>query len=539
MIKPADRRHGPDWFWVSCDIARDLARRGIPGLVPTIKAGVQGPDAVVSGHIHRNILPLIESSEAARLTLEFASRNPEPRDALVARLAERGITPRATQLDAAEFLGKRRGALLGDDMRLGKTLSALMAHDPADGPLVVVAPLPARGVWLGWMRKLWPDTEIGVFTGTKFDTETAKKPLVFAHYDILRFWQRPSEYGRVVFDEAHALTNHRTKRAIAASIIAANARNVVAMTGTPVWDLPPDFWMILSLVAPKGFGGFYDFANRYGAPESSGYGTIYTGLSHGPELRARLGEIMLRRKWMDVTEEMSPISRSVIIAPVPQAERNKLDVLAGQLLSERANTAAHLAAYRRQVTGVKLKTVTNEAARLRSAGHPVVVWTWHKDFANQIARDAAIPIDEVWVIHGDIAAAERDRRIEAWRQCSNGLLVATMAVGQVGIDLSHSPTARPVAIFAELDYTPAVVGQAEMRTFPSHNPQRGMDIIFVVADHLTDQRIIRALITKLSAADPLGVGAAVDSIDALRTAIMGPDEVGDVDRLMEDFLASA
>ncbi len=38
---------------------------------------------------------------------------------------------------------------------------------------------------------------------------------------------------------------------------------------------------------------------------------------------------------------------------------------------------------------------------------------------------------------------------------------------------------------------------------------------------------------------PLGVAAARDSIDALREAVMGPEDHGDLDRLLEDLLASA
>ena len=112
------------------------------------------------------------------------------------------------------------------------------------------------------------------------------------------------------------------------------------------------------------------------------------------------------------------------------------------------------------------------------------------------------------------------------------MLVAGMPVAQAGIDLSHAR----IAIFAEIDFTPAVLGQAEMRTF---SPLRGMDIIFVIANHIVDQRIVRALINKLSAANPLGVGAAVEAIDALRDAVMGPQDEGDLDRLFDDLLASA
>ena len=136
------------------------------------------------------------------------------------------------------------------------------------------------------------------------------------------------------------------------------------------------------------------------------------------------------------------------------------------------------------------------------------------------------------MIHGEVGPYERERRIAEW-QASEApqALIATLAVAQVGIDLSHAR----FAIFAEIDYTPAILGQAEMRTY---DPKRPMDVIFVVAAHLVDQRIVRSLIAKLGAATPLGVGAACEAIDALREAVNGPEEIGDVDRLLEDMIAS-
>lgn len=277
-----------------------------------------------------------------------------------------------------------------------------------------------------------------------------------------------------------------------------------------------------------GWGNRYDFCNRYGAPQSTAYGTIYTGLSNGAELKERMTEVMIRRRWIDVTEDMPAITRSVLVAEVSDAERNKLDVLAGALKSDRTNTAGNLAAYRQRVALLKAKVVCAEAREISWRREPCVIWTWHKSTADHIAKTLG---GGVFVIHGDVQADERERRIEAWKASVDGVLIATMAVAQVGVDFSHAR----IAIFAEIDYTPAILGQAEMRTFAPH---RGMDIIFVVANHIVEQRVVRALINKLSAADPLGVGAAVDAIDALRDAVIGPTDEGDLDRLLEDMLAS-
>ena len=94
---------------------------------------------------------------------------------------------------------------------------------------------------------------------------------------------------------------------------------------------------------------------------------------------------MIRREWRDVLEEQPPISRNILVAEVDEPTRRKLDIFAGQLKTERTNTAANLALYRSKLSTIKLKVVLEEASRIRERDEPLVIWTWHKEFAKQIA----------------------------------------------------------------------------------------------------------------------------------------------------------
>lgn len=412
------------------------------------------------------------------------------------------------------------------------TLTAIMSHDASLGPLFIVAPLSTRAVWLAWIKRVFPGTSIGIMTGKTFQPEQLKQPIVFGHYEIIHKWQALIDIGTLVFDEAHMLTNRNARRTLAAQLLRARAKRVLCMTGTPIWNMPPNLWAVLSLVAPGAWGSWYDFSDRYGLPEPTAHGKKYTGASNVPELNARLTDVMLRRLWKDCASDLPPITRSVLIAEVSDAQCKRLDIITAKLKSERSNTAGNLATYRKHVSTVKVPIVVEEVQKVLAANEPVVAWTWHREMADTLQRrflDLGVP---VFMISGDIPVARRDALIDAWKAHPAAVLVATMSVAQVGIDLSHAR----VAIFGEIDYTPAIIAQTEMRTFIATRP---MDIRFVIANHLTDQRIVRALIAKLGAADPLGVGAAVDTIDALRDAVMGPRDDGDLDRLMEDLLASA
>lgn len=511
----------PGWWSATPEDARDVIT--IPGVKPKGERYL----------LHRTHLPLLTDAagrEAARiLAPTAASSRWEARDR---RTAELGFKLRVVQQQGIDFLEPRRGVLLTDDMRVGKTLTALMTHDPSRGSLVVIAPLSARGMWLGWLRRVFPDLTIGVMIGRDFDREAMNHPIVFGHYDVLAGWQGLFKIGTLILDEAHYLINRNSRRSLAASLLASTAERVVAMTGTPIWDLPPDLWNVLGTVAPGAWGSYYDFANRYGAPEPTAYGNKYTGISNGDELRLRLSEVMIRRRWRDVNADIPPITRSVIVVDIPDAAQRKLDIITTEL-SERSNTVGALATYRKAASKLKIPACARKAIEILGRGEPVVLWTWHVDTAKALAaeiRDGTVG-PPVFCITGEDSAPKREQIIQAWRDSPvPGAIVANLAVAAVAIDLSHAR----IAIFAEIDWTPGIIAQGEMRTFEASRP---MDVFFVVLNHIVDQRLVRALERKLSAADPVGVGAAGDAIDALRLAVLGKPDDGNMCRLIDDLLA--
>lgn len=523
MFKPAIVSNRNDWFEVDSVSVQDLW--GADFCVPGVKRKIQSPPKPDTFLIHRSHLPLMGHPEAIKICTEREAGDWAARDR---ETEARGFKLRITQQQALDYFKPRRGILLGDDMRTGKTLASMMAHDPKRGPLVIVAPLSTRAVWFGWLKRVFPDLPIAKCIGRKIDPALLKYPIVFIHYDLIKDWQVLMPIGTLIFDEGQAIMNSKTLRSKAAAILASRAEKVIVATGTPIWDRPKDLWNIVSMLAPAAWGSYYDFGNRYGAPVQTAYGVDFPGISNADELRLRLSEVMIRRLWKDVQSDLPATTRNIVVAEVDDVTRRKLDVLAGKLKSERTNTAGNLATYRRQLCSVKLRAVLERAKKDLAGGDPLVIWTWHKDFADEITQAFD---GQARMITGDIPPVKRDAIMDAWRQTANGVLVSTMPVAQVGIDLSHAPN----AIFAELDYVPAIIAQAEMRTY---DPKRPMNITFVVADHVVDQRIMKSLIAKLGASDPIGLGSAVDAIEAIRDALLGPNEEGDMARFLDDLLAS-
>ena len=113
-----------------------------------------------------------------------------------------------------------------------------------------------------------------------------------------------------MLDEAHYLVNKGTRRSNAVVLLASRAQKVLALTGTPIWDMPADLWNVIGMLAPGAWGSYWDFGYRYGLPVETGYGTEFSGSSNKEELTARLSEVMIRRLWKDVQSDLPPISRN-------------------------------------------------------------------------------------------------------------------------------------------------------------------------------------------------------------------------------------
>jgi SNF2 family DNA or RNA helicase len=477
--------------------------------------------------LHRSHLPLlVQDADAARIMLPTFKPDWAARDRLTQPL---GFTLRNVQQSGIDFITQRRGTLLCDSMRLGKTLTSIMSHDPASGPLVVICPAMVRPVWISWLRRVFPDEPIGVLIGRTFDPKIIQHKLVVGHYEVLPWWQSSAPIGTIVFDEAHALTSRTARRSRAAVYLAMRAARVICATGTPIWNMPTDLWNVLGLVAPGAFGGYHEFANRYGLPMPTAHGTKYTGVSNEQELHARLSDVMIRRRWVDVADDLPAITRNVSLVELNDDQKLKLDLFVAELSSmTKASTIGTLSRYRKKLSTIKRATVLTEAKVILDRNEPVVIWTWHVELAKKIAETLG---DRAFLLTGEVTNAKRDDAMAAWKAHPAAALVCTMSVAQVGLDFSHAH----LAIFAEIDYTPAILAQAEMRTYA---PTRPMNITYIVADHLIDQRITLALTRKLAAANPLGVSAADDAISALSFAIHGPIDVPDMDRLLADFLGS-
>jgi hypothetical protein len=483
-ISPATR---PDWFtWKDPPFEWCKANAELPGLIP----GIGGGKLIVDFHVsHIPCLP-----DDAQMVVNQIPCYYRPIDMSLMR-----------SYQAADYmrLDGQRGVLLAYQMRLGKSALACHLHDPASGLLLITGPLAAREAWRDWVGRTF-DFPLCCLEGRANPDQPRGYPAYFCHYDILAahadYFQR-ERLGTFVLDEIHLWQSKYSQRVAAASLIAPGAHKVLGLSGTPVWNKPKSLYPLLQILMPGAWGTPFVFKKRYCDAQPGAHGWTYEGASNTEELRLRLEQVMVRRTWADVMPELPPTTRVFEPVGLTGAQYTAIEsaTMKATLACGASTEAAYLAKLRRKLAEAKVKPAVATAMAAAADGHKVVLWTWHNEIHEKVA--ALLPSDNTFLLRSADSANVRDWNVQSFRDwVGPAFMVASMGVGGVGLDLSCSD----YAIFVELDWTPANVLQAEMRTFHKDRPHV---VVVLYTDDPVESRLIEALDIKNGFAGALGLGS--------------------------------
>lgn len=380
-------------------------------------------------------------------------------------------------------------------------------HDPSFGPLIIAAPLAAREAWKDWVGRTfnWPLQCLSTF-GTEADMPGL--PAYFCHYEILAehapFLLRQG-IGTLVLDEIHCLQGVHSKRVQAVSLLTAPAKKILGLSGTPMWNKPKSMWQLLHFLTPGAWGTAFEFKRRYCGAEPGSHGWTYEGITHPEELAARIGYMTARLTWKDVAPDLPPTTRVFEPVSLTGAQYAALEAAAMKATLARgtSNAAGYFANLRRKAGLLKIKPAVEAALRAVEDGHKVVLWAWHNEVLDKL-QQALLDARRVggwWTLRSVDSIAIREESVTAFREYEGpAFMVASIGVAGVGLDLSCSDH----AIFVELDWTPAMLNQAEMRTFHISRPH---SVTYFYTDDPIESKLIAALDAKNGFAKSLGLGS--------------------------------
>jgi len=424
----------------------------------------------------------------------------------------------------------RKDTLIADEMGLGKTVQAVgvVNNAPDIKNIVVVCPASLKLNWAKEFEKWCTRKPFIRVLSPKGDLQTTGDPFVaqtsvmIANYEIIEkvLHVFPKTIDLLVADEAHYIKNKETKRAAALKNLANHSRKKVFLTGTPILNRPIEIWNILDTLQPGSWGSEETFGIRYanGHKQHVGNGKVvwnFKGASNLDELHEKLRRnIMVRRLKKDVLQDLPDKIRQIVPLDVTYKESGKNAQRTARLkqIWKRAEKAGSNSDYSKAIEDLdnEFKVDFEDIARVRheiaqkKAPHvaqfvkdmlenvdKVVVFAHHKDVVQHLAKSLAA--FKVVTLTGDDSINQKQKAVEAFQKDpSVRVFIGNILAAGTG----HTLTAAQHVVFAELDWVPGNVKQAEDRC---HRIVQ-TDTVFVyhlVVDNSLDVILANTIVAKM------------------------------------------
>jgi len=445
------------------------------------------------------------------------------------------------QREGIHFMLGRKGTLLSDQMGLGKSAQAVgvINADPAIRRVLVICPASLKLNWRNEMQD-WLTRSFAIFVSPVTVSGSAvpvySDVIEIINYDVLHKWEVgslvPPNGGidLLILDEGHYIKNPQSRRAKEVRRIAKLAKRVVVITGTPIMNRPVELWPILQIVDPEtwdppGFvkgkrvgagegASFFRFAKTYCDAHQESYKTrqgershwVFSGASNLDRLQERLKSgCMIRRLKKDVLQDLPDKLRQIIVFEPPAVQRGKREVDDGDLfpdLSEatyerivrqlRADKAlmSEISKRRREQGIGKIPAVAEHIANLLDEVEKVVLFAHHHEVVDGLYE--ILKSFGCVVLDGRCNEKQRAAAVATFQEDPNcRIFLGSIGAASVGLTL----TAASNVVFAELDWVPANMTQAEDRCHRI-GQKNAVLVQHLVLDGSLDARMAKVVVKK-------------------------------------------
>lgn len=483
--------------------------------------------------IHEGRKQNIEASRAASADIEI----PVPE----------GLEYLPFQRAGIAYASQRACTLIGDEMGLGKTIQVIgmINADETIKRVLVICPASLK---LNWRKELWKwlvrPLRVMIADGIFPPEEIAD--IVIINYDVLKKHRaqiRSRKWDVICLDESHYAKNpkaQRTKeivgdgkwnkstREMEYTVRPLDARRKLALTGTPILNRPIEIQPVVGWLCPEEFGSFWKFAMRYCNAHQGGFGWDLSGSSHLDELQEKLrSTIMVRRLKADVLTELPAKRRQVLEIPANgaqgivdkestaygrhQEEIDELRVMvelskvsenpddyknAVAKLSECTRVAfTEISKLRHEVALAKVPAVIEHSIETLENVGKLLIFAHHHDVIAGLMEGLKdfSPVK----LTGEMSQGERQASVDNF-QTDNDCRVFIGSIHAAGVGLTL--TASSTVVFAELDWVPANLTQAEDRTHRIGQKESVL-VQHIVIDGSLDARMAKAIVDKQEVAD--------------------------------------
>ena len=411
------------------------------------------------------------------------------------------------QKQGIEFLVSRQGGMLLDEQGLGKTLQALEAVKKTNAKvLVIVCPAIMRGTWLHHVANLIPSNIQVVINSYEWYVK------IDNYKSLLKIIK--GKKVAVIIDEAHYIKTPTSKRTKTVQHLLSldNIVFKVLLTGTPVTRDVDDLYTQLKVFYPDFCRSIFEYRKKYMRCIHSYFGDVYKGFKNDysrQEIIKYLKSCSLRRTKKSAGLNLPSIVRQPVYIDINKTIAKKsLEILdyATKVINgvddyttyktDLSEEASHIASIRKALGVAKVPQVLQYIEHLLQSGtQKLVVFGVHVDVVNLIYEALKEKYKEIKAhrIIGATTSTQREKIIDEFQELETPqILVANMIACGVGVTLTKSHT----VVFAELDFTPSNIMQAEARVHRI-TQEHIVNSIFMVANGSLDAKILDLIKDKL------------------------------------------
>lgn len=460
------------------------------------------------------------------------------------------------QQQAADLAYLTGGLLLGDEVGLGKTQSALMLlRDPTTLPAAIVVPTHLPPQWARELTEVMPHLKGHVITAgspmVKRQRNRAKVMLPYLalndaedadvfiiSYSKLAGWRDvlAGQIKTVIFDEVQELRRTGSDKYTAAAQIADKADRRMGLSATPIYNYGDEAYHIYEVLKPGVLGTYYEFIREWGG-ESRPNGGI---LVKDP---AALGEylrdqgLLLRRTRHEVGRELPAPTEVVMEVDSDTTETEAVmddvvrmaQLVLGGTREERFTASGQIDMRLRQATGLdKAPHVAAFVKFLLESEEKVVLYGWHRAVYD-VWLDALREFKPA-MYTGSESPRQKDESVKRFMEDDDCRVFICSLRSGAGLDGLQGVAS--VCVFGELDWSPAMHHQAIGR-LARDGQENEVVAYYLISEVGSDPVIGGVLEAKRQQAEPFMAG----NDGALFTA--QADDTGRIKRLAQAVLDRA
>ena len=416
------------------------------------------------------------------------------------------------QIEGVDFIAKKQKALLGDQMGLGKSATSLMALNACDATLIV-APASLKYNWSDEIAKWCPHFTTTILKSkANFRWPVSGEIVIISKEGLPDFLVpvlKPGEkYGEatwteedgiaaantvLIVDEAHKFKNFKAVCSKKMGQLSRRVKKVIALTGTPLLNRPPDLFGVLSSVGMVGevFGTWARYKELFHAYDTR-FGTEWGKPT--VEVPERLRRVMLARRREDVLPDLPRKQYIDIKVENPKSVNKQLDQLDAEYGSsiEVTGMLPHFRAFskvRANIAESRIDAMLEFVESCEEQDEPLIVFSCHLTPLN------ALLLREGWAcISGDIDPEKRQEIVRLFQAGKFKGIALTIQAGGVGLTLTRASK----MLFVDLDWVPANNWQAEDRICRLGQTSDKVTIYRMVSDHRLDKHVHSLLVEKIA-----------------------------------------